>query len=51
MKELKCHNDVQSAVGAQDGSSHASYELVDIPKFLVNCVCFLFPLKKMGGGE
>lgn len=49
MKELKCH-DVRSAVGAQDGSSRASCELADIPKFLVNCVCFLFPLKKMGGG-
>lgn len=50
MKELKCHNDILSAVGAQDGSSHASYELADIPKFLVNCVFLISFEEDVGGG-
>ena len=38
MKELKCHNDILSAEGAQNGSSHASYIPADILNFLFNSV-------------
>lgn len=47
MREPKCHNDILSAVGAQDGSSHSSYIPADILNFLVNCV-FLISFGEYG---